>query len=253
MLVQYFNEYSKNLNRNMEFKVYGHAGKPFVVFPCQNGKFFDFEDQGMVNCIANYIENGEVQLFSVQSIDEETWSANGNQHERILLHEKWFNYVCDEFIPHLYEIHKQTSGQHYVGKIMTTGASMGGYHAVNFYLRRPDIFEGCLSLSGLFHATYFFPHYHDEIIYYNSPTDFMVNLDIQHPYVNEYRKGTIIICCGQGAWEDEAKVDARILKDQFERLNIPAWVDLWGEDVNHDWPWWLKQFPYFIERILHVN
>ena len=26
-------------------------------------------------------------------------------------------------------------------------------------------------------------------------------------------------------------------------------VDFWGEDVCHDWPWWLIQFPYFIGKI----
>ena len=65
-----------------------------------------------------------------------------------------------------------------------------------------------------------------------------------------YRKGRIIICCGQGAWEDDAKADARGLKYEFERLGVPAWVDLWGEDVNHDWPWWRIQFPYFMAHIL---
>ena len=68
--------------------------------------------------------------------------------------------------------------------------------------------------------------------------------------MEQYRQGEIIICCGQGAWEDEAKEDARILKEQFERLQVDAWVDLWGEDVNHDWPWWLIQFPYFVERLV---
>ena len=87
-------------------------------------------------------------------------------------------------------------------------------------------------------------------VYYNSPTDFMRNMAWDHPLVDQYRQGLIIICCGQGAWEDEAKEDARILRAQFERLGIPAWVDRWGEDVNHDWPWWLIQFPYFIDKIL---
>jgi len=127
---------------------------------------------------------------------------------------------------------------------------MGGYHCVNFYLRRPDIFGGCLSMSGLFHASYFFEGYSDMGVYYNSPTDYMRNMPGDHPLVDQYRNGNIIICCGQGAWEDEAKEDARILKAQFERLGVPAWVDLWGEDVNHDWPWWLIQFPYFMDKIL---
>ena len=37
MHTQYYKEYSHNLNRDMEFQVYGHAGLPFVVFPCQDG------------------------------------------------------------------------------------------------------------------------------------------------------------------------------------------------------------------------
>ncbi len=250
MYVHYFNEYSHYLNRNMEFKVFGHAGIPFVVFPCQNGKFYDFENEGMVDTVADKIEMGLIQLFCVQSIDEETWSANGDQHGRIMWHEQWFSYICDEFIPRLYQIHNELAHEDYQGRVMTTGASMGGLHAVNFTLRRPDIFQGCLSLSGLFHASYFFQNYQDETIYYNSPTDYLPNLKIDHPLVEQLRHCDLIICCGKGAWEDEAKEDARILKEQFERLQIPAWVDLWGDDVNHDWPWWRIQFPYFIERLL---
>lgn len=250
MFVQYFKEYSHFLNRDMEFKVYGNSGKPFVVFPSQDGKFYDFENQGMVECVKDFIEQGKLQLFCIQSVDEESWSSKGNQHERIMIHERWFSYVCDEFIPRLYQIHNELAHENYTDKIMTTGCSMGGYHAVNFFLRRPDIFGGCLSLSGLFHASYFFENYNDETIYFNSPTDFLPNLDIHHPYVDLYRSSQIIICCGQGAWEDEAKADAIHLKSQFNRLDVNSWVDLWGFDVNHDWPWWRIQFPYFMERIL---
>ena len=45
MYTEYYKEYSYNLDRDMEFKVYGHAGIPFIVFPCQNGKFYDFENR----------------------------------------------------------------------------------------------------------------------------------------------------------------------------------------------------------------
>ena len=39
--------------------------------------------------------------------------------------------------------------------------------------------------------------------------------------------------------------------DQFDRLHVPANIDLWGYDVVHDWPWWRIQFPYFVEKILN--
>ncbi len=252
MHIRYYKEYSHNLQRDMEFKVFGHAGLPMVVFPCQNGKFFDFENQGMIDTVAGPLERGELQLFCVGCIDEETWSASrGEHHGRIMWHEQWVKYLCEEFVPRLHQIHAETDERSYEGQIILTGASMGGYHCINLYLRRPDLFGGCLSLSGLCHAGYFFPGYTDLAVYYNSPTDFLANMDYNHPLVEQYRRGRIIICCGQGAWEDEAKTDARIMKVQFERLNIPAWVDLWGHDVNHDWPWWRIQFPYFVDKLIH--
>ena len=251
MHTQYYKEYSPALQRDMEFKVYGHAGLPFIVFPCQDGKYFDFESRGMIETVQNYIEEGRLQLFCIGCVDEETWSAkNGDHHGRIVWHEQYFKYVCDEFLPRLHQINQERGGEAHYGEVMLTGASMGGYHCVNLYLKRPDLFGGCLSLSGLFHAGYFFEGYNDLDVYYNSPVDFLPNLPADHPLVEQYRKGRIIICCGQGAWEDDAKTDARILKAQFDRLGVPSWVDLWGEDVNHDWPWWLIQFPYFMGHIL---
>ena len=87
-------------------------------------------------------------------------------------------------------------------------------------------------------------------VYYNSHNDFMRNMPADHYLVDQYRQGRIVIVCGQGAWEDEAKVDAWALQADFERLGVPAWVDVWGQDVNHDWPWWLIQFPYHVNKLL---
>ena len=251
MHIRYYKEYSPALQRDMEFKVYGHAGLPFIVFPCQDGKFFDFENQGMIDTVADKIEAGRLQLFCVGCVDAETWSAkDGDHHGRIMWHEQGVKYLCGEFLPRLHQIHAETEPVSYEGKVLLTGASLGGYHSLNLYLRYPELFGGCLSLSGLFHASYFFGQYNDINIYYNSPTDFMGNMPYDHPLVEKYRSGRIILCCGQGAWEDDAKADARTLKYEFERLDVPAWIDLWGEDVNHDWPWWRIQFPYFMAHIL---
>ena len=251
MHIRYYKEYSPALQRDMEFKVYGHAGLPFIVFPCQDGKFFDFENQGMIDTVADKIEAGRLQLFCVGCVDAETWSAkDGDHHGRIMSQELWVKNLCGEFLPRLHQSHAATDPVSYEGRVMLTGASMGGYHSLNLYLRYPELFGGCLSLSGLFHASYFFGQYNDINIYYNSPTDFMGNMPYDHPLVEKYRSGRIILCCGQGAWEDDAKADARTLKYEFERLDVPAWIDLWGEDVNHDWPWWRIQFPYFIAHIL---
>ena len=71
MHVRYYKEYSHNLRRDMEFKVYGHAGLPIVVFPCQDGKFFDFESRGMIDTVADKIENGHINATYVIACEGE--------------------------------------------------------------------------------------------------------------------------------------------------------------------------------------
>lgn len=75
MEIRYYKEYSKQLQRDMEFKVYGHGGKPCLILPSQDGRFYDFENFHMVEACRAFIENGQLQLFCVDTIDRETISA----------------------------------------------------------------------------------------------------------------------------------------------------------------------------------
>ena len=119
---------------------------------------------------------------------------------------------------------------------------------VNLYLRRPDVFCGCLALSGIYTAHYGFGNYMDELVYMNSPVDYMKNFPEDHPYMQLYRSQKAVICCGQGDWEQPDTT--WFLKRIFEAKNIPIWVDLWGHDVNQDWNWWYKQTAYYMPYIL---
>lgn len=241
MKIEYYKEYSHELNRDMEFKVFGHAGKPCLVFPSQDGRFFDYEDMGMIEAAREYIEQGRIQFFCCDSIDQETWSKqDGDPRERIVQHERWYHYITCELVPRIYEI----SSSHEA--IMTTGCSMGGYHAVNFFLRQPDLFDKVLSLSGIFHSDFFFHGYHDELTYQNSPNEYLAQTDPQHPYMELYRRAQIILCCGQGAWEEDMIDSLHHLEQILKEKQIDAWVDFWGYDVSHDWCWWTKQLPYFL-------
>ena len=54
-------------------------------------------------------------------------------------------------------------------------------------------------------------------------------------------------------WFNHSQIIANIMsarmKELFEHKNIPAWVDFWGTDVCHDWPWWKKQLPYYLNFV----
>ena len=137
------------------------------------------------------------------------------------------------------------------GKLpMTTGCSLGANHALLTVLRRPDLFSGCVALSGLYDSSYFFRGWMNETLYDNSPECFLPNMPADHPYINEYNQKQLIICVGQGAWEEDGIRSLRYLESVFREKGINAWCDFWGHDVNHDWPWWFKQMRYFIPMIL---
>jgi hypothetical protein len=107
-----------------------------------------------------------------------------------------------------------------------------------------------IALSGAYDAGYFFDGYKDDpLIYNNSPVDYIEGMPYDHPYVEMYRNRDIIICCGRGAWEHPMQEDAARMAELFRYKDIPAWVDIWGNDVYHDWPWWRIELPYFISHI----
>lgn len=225
----------------MELKTYGEEGTPVLVFPCQGGRFFEFEDFGMIPVVNRFIDEKRYIFFTVDSLDSETW-ANSSAHpsERGRRHEDYDRYICSEVVPF---IASKCGGR----KAITYGCSMGGYHAGNFFFRHPDLFVGMISLSGLFSLDYFVGNYMDDNVYFNSPLIYLPNLTDEW-YLNKIRSGRIIICAGQGAWEEPMLNHAKAMRELLAAKSIPAWIDIWGPDVNHDWPWWRIQLPYFLDR-----
>jgi len=244
MNIEYHKWWSPTISQDMELKVYGHAGKPVLVFPAQGGKFYEFEDFGMVDACSYFIERGKYKFFTVDSLDSQTW-ANWSAHpaDRGCRHEDYDRYITQEVAPFI-RAHCQDTSL----KFMTTGVSMGGYHSANFFFRHPDVFDVLVSISGLHNLNYFVGDYTDDHVYLNSPLAYLPHLEDPW-YVDQYRQSKIIFCVGQGAWEDPMLADAMAMKQILEAKNIPHVVDLWGQDVNHDWPWWRKMLPHWLSKL----
>ena len=112
---------------------------------------------------------------------------------------------------------------------------MGGGHAVNFFLRRPDIFNGTIALSGLYSSGMFFGGYMDDLVYRNSPLRLHAQFPPTHPYMKLFEKADkFIMCCGQGAWEGDLLASTRELQAILEAgASIPSWTS--GAGMSHDW------------------
>jgi len=174
MQTQYFKEYSPALGRQMECKVYGHGGRPVIFIPCQDGRFYDFENFHMTDVWAPWIENGEVLICAIDTVDSETWSnPMSDARWRIERYEQWITHITDELVPSLRNLANDYNGWSGYPGIMLFGCSLGATHAANLYFRRPDLFDGLLALSGLYSTDYGFGNYMDDLVYQNSPIHYL--------------------------------------------------------------------------------
>jgi esterase/lipase superfamily enzyme len=244
MNIEYHKWWSPSLGHDMEMKVYGSYGQPMLVFPAQGGRFYEFEDFHMIEAISGFIEGGKIKVFTVDSLDNQSW-ANWNAHpaDRARRHEDYDHYIVHE-VAHFIRQHCSDTEQRFI----TTGVSMGAYHAGNFFFRHPDIFDTVIAISGLFQLQMFVGDYVDDNVYFNSPLYYLPGMNDAW-FLDLYRQSKIIVCVGQGAWEDAMLADAYRLRQILEDKSIPAWIDIWGHDVNHDWPWWRVMLPYFLGRL----
>ncbi len=236
--------WSRHLDRDMHMMVYGHDGLPFLAFPTQDSMCHNLEEFGMIHCLSDYLENGRIRLFVVDTVDRESWSPkHWDNGQRAARQEQYFRYITEEAVPLILE---WTGGR----LPMTTGMSMGANHALISFLRRPDLFSGVLALSGVYDTDVFFDGWMDETLYMSSPERFLPNMSPDHPYIALYNQKRMILCVGQGAWEEDGIRSLRYLESVFRDKGIHAWCDFWGHDVNHDWPWWFRQMRYFLPIIL---
>ena len=245
MEIRYEKHWSSYLNREMEFKVYGHGGKSVLFVPCQGGRFFDFENFKMLDAWADWIESGQCRVFSVDCIDNEAWAAQGADNRwRIENHERWYNYIVNELVPTIHYI--ACNGD----PIMTFGCSMGAMHAANLYYRRPDLFDSCFAISGLYDNKLFFGDYCDDLVYNNCPCLYLQNMPQDHWYMDLYRSQKSLVVCGQGAWEEPLLESTRWLDTVCRSKGIPTRFEYWGYDVNHDWTWWFKMVKTYLPWLL---
>ncbi len=242
MHVEYRKEYSHNLGRDMEYKIFGHSGHSILVIPTQDKRFFEYEDEGMVGAVQYWIDRGDIRLICADAIDWETWSNTwGDCRWRLVQHERWFRYITEELVPRV-----RRGDETFI----VTGCSLGGFHAANMFFRRPDLFDTLISLSGLYSAGYFFGDYHDDLTWLNSPQDYLPWKNNEDPFWESCRRRKMVLCVGQGPWEHWTLDSTRAMAGILGSHNSGAWVDFWGYDVAHDWPWWRKQMPYFLSHVL---
>ncbi|GIV60969.1 hypothetical protein GQ464_001065 [Rhodocaloribacter litoris] len=233
--------WSPRLEKDMEIVAYGHYGFALLLFPTAAADFLEYERFHLIDAIAPHIERGRCKVYSINSINRESWL---NDHmpprHKAIRHQQYNGYVTEEVVPF---IHDHCRG---LVPIVTAGASLGALHAVNQLFRRPDLFAGTIGMSGSYDLKHYTKGYWDEDVYFNSPVDYVANLEDER-VLEQLRRKRIILATGQGSYENPGA--SQHFSWILHTKGIPHELDLWGHDVPHDWPTWRRMLPYFLEKL----
>ena len=223
----------------MEIVAYGHYGTALLMFPSAAADFLEYERFYLIDSIESLVDAGKFKVYSINSINSESW-LNETMHPRdkAIRHQQYNQYIIEEVVPFIY---RDCDGQI---PIITSGVSLGALHAANNYFRRPDVFDGTIAMSGIYDLKAYSKGYFDEDCYFNSPMDYLPNLEDPF-WLNQLRsKHHVHVLSGRGAYEDP---DASVaLGKLLVAKGIPHEIDLWGHEWSHDWPTWRAMLPYVL-------
>lgn len=226
----------------MPIVTYGTQGYPFLMFPTAAADYLEYERFGIIQAIWRHIGGGKLRVYSINSVNRYSLlNDHASPQAKGEILRCYDRYVTEEVAPF---IAHESGGEM---KPMTAGASLGAYLAANIYFKHPDLFRGTIALSGSYDVRSYFNSYYDDNLYFNNPVDYLSQLNDHYHLPRLQQADAIFILSGQGRWEEPER--SRKLSDILHTRGIPHILDLWGEDVDHDWQWWCKMLDHCINKL----
>src|SRR5207344_1373798 len=132
---------SPSLNKDMPMAIYGHYGMALLLIPTAGADYLEYERFQLMDSIAGFVNAGRVKVFSVNSINKESWlNQEIEPRMKALRHQEFNAYIFGEVIPF---IRNHTDPD---TPIITSGASFGALHSANLFFKRPDLINGFIAM-----------------------------------------------------------------------------------------------------------
>ncbi|MDX1663400.1 MAG: alpha/beta hydrolase-fold protein [Candidatus Promineifilaceae bacterium] len=232
---EYHRWYSPSLGRDMQLLIFGHAGARLLVFPTSMGRFYEWEDRGMAQALRHQIEQGWLQMYCIDSVDKESWYARWKHPNDRARHQTAYeNYITREVLP----LSRQKNNNSF---LITTGASFGAYHAVNFALRHPHLVDRTIGLSGFYDITKWADGYTGGEVYFHNPVAYIPN-EHNPGRLAALRRLDIVLAVGR---DDSLADNNRNFSHLLWQKGIWNALRVW-DGWCHDWPYWTDMLRHYI-------
>ena len=226
--------HSPILGLDIEMLTFGTEGFPIILFPTSMGMHNENRDFQLLDAIGWFIDQGIVKVYCPDGIDKHSWyNTDAPPEYRVKNHMLYDRMLHEELLPRMQE----ETGFRRIG---TAGCSFGGYHAMNFGLRHPDVTAAIFSMAAKFDIRDQMDGVYNDDVFYNNPVDFLPGLE------DMWLENMQIFL---GSAEHDMCLDANYQMAHMLGLKkIPHILDV-KPNEKHDWPCWRQQFPHYLSLL----
>jgi esterase/lipase superfamily enzyme len=221
---EYLRWYSQRLQRDMELLVFGHAGAKVLMFPTRDGRFWEYEDLGIVGSLAEKLNAGHLQLYCIEGLAAETfYGFHRHPAERMRRHAAFEDYILKEVLPLMAQMNQHDS-------IIVQGCSLGAFQAASLFFRHPHLFSKLVAFSGRYDLTMkvecfgdLLDGYYDDTVYFHTPSHFLPNLACEWR-LERLRRLDIVMTIGDAdPFLDNNRHLSRLLLDKNVGHQLHVW------------------------------
>jgi esterase/lipase superfamily enzyme len=238
----YLQWYSPALQKNMELLVFGHSGTAVLFFPARMARFYDYENWKVIEALRPKIKMGHLRVYCVDSIDPEAlYNTNAHPYHKIRRQLDYERYILEEVLPLI----RSNDPAAYV---IAAGCSLGAYHAVNFALKHPGVFNKVVAMSGRYDLTQCTGHYRDLLdgywddqVYFNMPLQYLPNLTNEH-ILDQLSRVPFVLIAGKA---DVVLPSNLLLHQYLGSKGISSTLHLWEHEA-HQAKWWRKMAAVYL-------
>jgi esterase/lipase superfamily enzyme len=210
---------------------HGRSGAPLVYVPTSAGDRFELERYGMDRDLAPWIENGKIQVLSIDGHGPTTlFSDELPRPARMPAYARFERALVDELAV---EVARLAGSP----RFLWVGASYGAFVVANVFLKRPDRVEAACGLGGVYGLWHRHEGCADATSRAHTPLDYVTKIDVPTRLEAIRRTGGMRLYAGsRDEWRDSTD---RFASGLAERC-LPHEVR-WWHDADHHEHWWRRQ------------
>jgi esterase/lipase superfamily enzyme len=232
--------HSHHLKQDVTVAKWGEFGTPVLVFPTAGGDAQEVERFQMIDALGGLLASGRIKVYSVDSVAGRSWLNQDDPRHSMWLQNQFDRFIDDEVVP---AIRADCSSGDI--EIISAGASIGAFWALEVLCRHPEVFRTAVCMSGSYDLTdRLHGHWNDDF-YFSSPLDFLPALEGWD--LDRLRQRFVVLACGSGRWENVD--ESWRMADVLGARGIPNRVDQWGTEWDHDWPTWREMLPLYLDDL----